>query len=77
MFRILRRRDRRKGTIATVEFEGEPYGAALSLFLGNLRPGKGPGLHKHPIPKRVSSSPVKRPWWSMGKRSLPAPATLW
>ena len=48
MFHILHRRDQRKGAIATVEFEGEPYGAGVSFFLGNLSPGKGPGLHQHP-----------------------------
>ena len=48
MFHILHRRDQRKGKIATVEFEGEPYGAGVSFFLGNLEPGKGPGLHQHP-----------------------------
>jgi mannose-6-phosphate isomerase-like protein (cupin superfamily) len=48
MYRILNRRDQRKGAIATVEFEGEPYGAGVSFFLGNLPPGKGPGLHQHP-----------------------------
>ena len=48
MFHILHRRDQRKGTIAAVEFEGEPYGAGVSFFLGNLPPGKGPGLHQHP-----------------------------
>ncbi len=48
MFRILNRRDQRKGAIAAVEFEGEPYGAGISFFQENLPPGKGPGLHKHP-----------------------------
>src|SRR5579862_1331457 len=48
MFHILKPSDQRKGTIAKVEFEGEPYGAGLSFFLGNLPTGKGPGLHKHP-----------------------------
>jgi len=48
VFHILHRGDQRKGAIATVEFEGEPYGAGLSFFLGNLPPGKGPGLHQHP-----------------------------
>lgn len=48
MFHILHRRDQRKGAIATVEFEGEPYGAGISFFLGNLASGKGPGLHRHP-----------------------------
>ncbi len=48
MFQILRPEDQRKGKIAAVEFEGEPYGAGISFFLGNLEPGKGPGLHQHP-----------------------------
>jgi mannose-6-phosphate isomerase-like protein (cupin superfamily) len=48
MFHILQPRDQRKGAVATVEFEGEPYGAGISFFLGNLAPGKGPGLHRHP-----------------------------
>jgi mannose-6-phosphate isomerase-like protein (cupin superfamily) len=48
MFHILRRDDQRKGAIAKVEFEGEPYNAGISFFLGNLPPGKGPGLHRHP-----------------------------
>jgi quercetin dioxygenase-like cupin family protein len=48
MFHIVHRSDQRKGKIASVEFEGEPYGAGVSFFLGNLQPGKGPGLHQHP-----------------------------
>jgi mannose-6-phosphate isomerase-like protein (cupin superfamily) len=48
MFQILHRGDQRKGAIASVEFEGESYGAGVSFFLGNLSPGKGPGLHQHP-----------------------------
>ena len=48
MFHILDREDQRKGKIASVEFEGEPYGAGISFFLGNLEPGQGPGLHQHP-----------------------------
>ncbi len=48
MFHILNRRDQKKGTVAAVEFEGEPYGAGISFFRGNLAAGQGPGLHKHP-----------------------------
>ena len=48
MFQILHPEDQRKGKIANVEFEGEPYGAGVSFFLGNIEPGKGPGLHQHP-----------------------------
>src|SRR4051794_5017319 len=48
MYRILTRSEQRKGAIAAVEFEGAPYGAGVSFFVGNLMPGRGPGLHKHP-----------------------------
>ena len=48
MFHVVHRSDQRKGKIATVEFEGSPYGAGVSFFLGNLEPGKGSGLHQHP-----------------------------
>ncbi len=51
MFQILRPCDQRKGSIAAVEFEGEPYGAGVSFFLGHLQPGQGPGLHRHPYPE--------------------------
>lgn len=48
MFHIRKPCDQRKGAIAIVEFEGEPYDAGVSFFVGNLPPGKGPRLHKHP-----------------------------
>jgi mannose-6-phosphate isomerase-like protein (cupin superfamily) len=48
MLHLLRPRNQRKGAIADVEFEGEPYGAGVSFFLGNALPGIGPPLHKHP-----------------------------
>jgi mannose-6-phosphate isomerase-like protein (cupin superfamily) len=48
MFHILHPRDQRKGEIAKVVFEGEPYRAGVSFFQGDLPPGKGPGLHQHP-----------------------------
>jgi quercetin dioxygenase-like cupin family protein len=48
MFRILQRSEQQKGAIAAVEFEGAPYDAGVSFFVGDLEPGKGPGLHKHP-----------------------------
>ena len=48
MFHILHRSDQRKGAIAAVEFEGASYGAGVSFFIGDLEPGKGPRLHKHP-----------------------------
>jgi len=51
MFQILKPCDQRKGSIAKVEFEGQRYGAGISFFQGNLPPGKGPGMHKHPYPE--------------------------
>ena len=48
MFHILHRGDQRKGAIAAVEFEGQAYAAGVSFFIGDLEPGKGPPLHKHP-----------------------------
>lgn len=51
MFHILRPNEQRKGAIAAVEFEGEPHGAGVSFFRGDLEPGKGPRLHKHPYPE--------------------------
>ena len=53
MFQILKPGNQRKGPIANVEFEGAPYAAGISFFQGNLPPGKGPGMHRIPIPKRV------------------------
>ncbi|HUK89314.1 MAG TPA: cupin domain-containing protein [Blastocatellia bacterium] len=51
MFHIVNRRDQKKGAIAAVEFEGHPFGAGISFLQGNLEPGRGPGLHKHPYPE--------------------------
>jgi hypothetical protein len=75
MFHILKRHDQRKGAIATVEFEGEPYGAGVSFLSAAFRQAKARDCISIPIPKLVSWSPVKRQWSSMGKRSLRAPAT--
>ncbi|MCA8879870.1 MAG: cupin domain-containing protein [Rhodobacteraceae bacterium] len=51
MFRILHPNEQRRGAIAAVEFEGEPHGAGVSFFHGNLEPGKGPRPHTHPYPE--------------------------
>src|SRR5215472_7624105 len=51
LFHILKPCDQLKGPIAKVEFECEPYGSGISFFHGDLPPGKGPGLHKHPYPE--------------------------
>jgi hypothetical protein len=48
MFHILHRNEQQKGAIAAVEFEGGPYDADVSFFVGDLEPGQGPGMHKHP-----------------------------
>ena len=51
MLQVLRRADQRKGTIASVEFEGGLYGAGISFFVGNVPPGTGPRPHCHPYPE--------------------------
>jgi quercetin dioxygenase-like cupin family protein len=48
MVQVLRRSDQRKGAIAAVAFEGGSYGAGVSFFIGDLLPGSGPKLHRHP-----------------------------
>ena len=53
MFYIFRRGDLPKGIIADVEFEGNQFGADVSFFLGDLEPGEGTGLHKHPYPETL------------------------
>ena len=81
MFQILKPCDQRKGSIAKVEFEGQRYGAGISFFQGNLPPGKGPGMHKHPYPEtcivlsgQASSSSPGRPLQSS---SRPFPSFRW
>ena len=56
MHQILHPGEQRKGAIAAVEFEGEPYGAGVSFFIGDLEPGKGPRLHKHPYRRDMHRS---------------------
>lgn len=51
MFHILRPNEQRKGAVAAVAFEGEPHRAGVSFFRGDLEPGNGPRLHKHPYPE--------------------------
>ncbi len=48
MFHLLPRDEQQKGAIAAVEFEGGRYDIGVSFFIGDLEPGQGPGLHKHP-----------------------------
>ena len=51
MFHVVKQGDAPRGVIADVAFEGAPYGAGVSFFLGDLPPGAGPGLHRHPYPE--------------------------
>jgi quercetin dioxygenase-like cupin family protein len=48
MFQVLHKGDQRKGAIAEVEFEGATYSAGVSFFVGDLAPGRGPRMHRHP-----------------------------
>lgn len=61
MFHILQRSEQQKGAIAAVEFEGGRYGIDVSFFIGDLEPGAGPDLHKHPYSETciVHSGQVK------------------
>lgn len=51
MVQVLHPADQKKGAIAAVEFEGAPYGAGVSFFVGHLGPGQGPPVHTHPYPE--------------------------
>ena len=50
-FSVVGRGVRPPGSLAAVAFEGGRYGAGISYFQGELPPGKGPGLHRHPYPE--------------------------
>ena len=51
MFRILKQGEAPRGRIAAVELEGESCGAGFSFLIGDLLPGQGPALHRHPYPE--------------------------
>ncbi|HEX4824177.1 MAG TPA: cupin domain-containing protein [Candidatus Polarisedimenticolaceae bacterium] len=51
MYHMVNPSERPAGALAAVAFEGERYGAGVSYFRGELPPGKGPGLHRHPYPE--------------------------
>ncbi len=51
MFRVMKQGEAPRGKIATVEFEGEVYGVGFSFLVGDLLPGEGPALHRHPYPE--------------------------
>jgi mannose-6-phosphate isomerase-like protein (cupin superfamily) len=51
MFHVIRRDELAPSTNRTVELEGEPYGAGISVILVDNEPGQGPALHRHPYPE--------------------------
>ncbi|MCA1703325.1 MAG: cupin domain-containing protein [Actinobacteria bacterium] len=51
MYHVIRRDELPRSPNRTVEFEGEPYRAGISLFLVDNEPGQGPGLHRHLYPE--------------------------
>ena len=51
MFHVIRRDELAPKANRTVEFEGEPYGAGISVILVDNEPGQGPALHRHPYPE--------------------------
>lgn len=51
MFHVIRREELTPSPNRTVEFEGEPYGAGISVILVDNEPGQGPGLHRHSYPE--------------------------
>ncbi|AYM08013.1 cupin domain-containing protein [Agrobacterium tumefaciens] len=48
MFSIRRHHEPEPGESRTVRYEGCEYGSAVSIFLVNADPGRGPDLHVHP-----------------------------
>jgi len=48
MHTVIRSGELQPSAGGTVTFEGEPYGSAVSFFLVNNEPGRGPDLHRHP-----------------------------
>ncbi len=51
MFHVIRRAELSPSANRTVELEGEPYKAGISLILVDNEPGQGPALHLHPYPE--------------------------
>jgi mannose-6-phosphate isomerase-like protein (cupin superfamily) len=51
MFHVIRRDELSPSCNRTVEFEGEPYGAGISVILVDNEPGQGPALHRHRYPE--------------------------
>ena len=48
MFHVIRRTELPPSPNRTVQLEGEPYKAGISLILVDNEPGQGPALHLHP-----------------------------
>ncbi len=51
MLHVIRRDELPPSPNRTVQFEGEPYRAGISLFLVDNEPGEGPRPHLHPYPE--------------------------
>jgi mannose-6-phosphate isomerase-like protein (cupin superfamily) len=45
---VIRRGELSASPTRTVELEGEPYNAGISVILVDNEPGQGPALHVHP-----------------------------
>ena len=76
MFHILHPGDQRKGAIALVEFEGQPYGAGVSFFSGDLEPGKGLQLHKHPYAETCIVRPGRAAMTVDGEEVVAGPGDI-
>ena len=51
MLHVIRRDELSASPTRTVELEGEPYNAGISVILVHNEPGQGPELHVHPYPE--------------------------
>ena len=51
MLHVIRRAERSASPARTVEVEGEPYNAGISVILVDNEPAQGPALHVHPYPE--------------------------
>jgi mannose-6-phosphate isomerase-like protein (cupin superfamily) len=51
MLHVIRRAEVSPSPNRTVELEGEPYNAGISVILVDNEPGQGPALHLHPYPE--------------------------
>jgi mannose-6-phosphate isomerase-like protein (cupin superfamily) len=76
MFHILHPGDQHPGAIAAVEFQGAPYGAGVSFFVGDLAPGKGPPLHKHPYPETCIVHSGRAAIWIDGNEVAAGPGDI-